>query len=171
MCFCIVLHQRRRPVSRNMGVLGRRSSFSHDAPVVPFYLAPLRRRSPSCLAHIAAVTLCQRAVRVVVVNNGGIGRRIIISRYRRGLGPPRGCKGPFPWSAGLGSQQAAVGETYQTRKVGLGRWGAGCRRAKARQHRPCVERGPVPAAPARGGGEAQPAERCWIRVERQWGGE
>lgn len=118
-------------------------------------------------SHIAAVILCQRAVCVVVVNNGGIGRRIIISRYCRGLEHPNYGPGSVPGPTRHSSQQAQVGETYQTRKVGLGRRGAGCRRAEGRQHRPRVERGPVAVAPARGDGEAQAAERCGLRVEQQ----
>ena len=117
------------------------------------------------------MSLRQRAVRVVALNNGGIGRRIIISRRRGGLQRPSVGPGSFPGPAGHGSQQAAVGETRQTRKVGLGQRGAGRRRAEAREHRARVERGPVPAALARGGGEAQAAEGCGVRLQQQRGGE
>lgn len=36
---------------KNRSVLGKRSSFSHDALVVPFYLAPLHWCSPSYLSY------------------------------------------------------------------------------------------------------------------------
>lgn len=139
-------------------------------PMMPLWFLSISRlclRAVHLASHIAAVSLRQRAVRVVVVNNGGIGRRIIISRHRRGFEHFSAGPGSLPGPAVLDSQQAAVGETNQTRKVGLGQRGAGCRRAEAREHRARVERGPVPAAPARSGGEAQAPERCGLRLKQQ----
>lgn len=100
-----------------------------------------------------------------VVNNGGIGRRIIFSRCCRGPEYPVTGPGSLSWPAVCDSQQAAFGETDQTRKVGLGRRRAAYPRAEARQHRPRVKRGSVLAAPARGGGETQAAERCGFRLQ------
>lgn len=116
----------------------------------------------------AAVILCPRSV---VVNNGGFGRRITLSFYYRGPGYlyPAG-PGSLPGPSVRSSLQVSVGETDQTRKVELGRLRAACGRAEARQHRPCVKRRPVPVAPARGGGEVQPSERCGVRLQQQrWG--
>lgn len=129
----------------------RCSSFFPWCTAACSYLAPLPRNRPSCLAHRCSDPL---PAHCVVVNNGGFGRRIIFSFYHRGPGYLLSTSpGSLPRPSARGSLQASVGETDQTRKVGLGRLRATCGRTKARQHRPCVKRGSVPAAPARGGGE------------------
>lgn len=124
-----IQHQRRLPVSQRRRVPCRSDPFFPSCTCASFLSRALASAQSILPVGSLLSPFCQRALRVVVVNNGGIRSGIIVSRYRRGPEPLGCCQGSLPGSAMHGSQQAAVGEAHQTREIRLGRQGGGERRA------------------------------------------